>query len=221
MMEDDIIMVEYIKENVIAQWNEQSEKVELIIKPEKVPGVWILIGKEKKRYKSPWVCLQVAQTKNSGREIVKDISYLNLKDKNNQPVQISNEKNYVNQFGEFMFSYDEQLNRRKILYKKIDEKYEFLTFICVAYGEGLEDDKLRKNIEKYVAYKTLCLYWVNGRPYKKGKGEEEIKAIKDKCKLESNILLEKIKESNYSEKANTLKEFLNKLNEGKIDILNY
>lgn len=209
-MEDDMIIEEYIKENGIIQWNEQSEKEEFILKPEKVPGVWILIGKEKD--KSPWMCLQVAQTKNIGREIVKDISFL----KNNiyQSEPIKNEKKYVNQFGELMFLYEKSLNRRKILYNKIFEKYNCLTFICVAYGEELGDDKLRKDIEKYVAYKTFCLYWVNGHPYNE-KGEEEVKAIKNKCEMESNKLLEKIKESNYSEKVNTLNELLKSLKREK------
>lgn len=209
-MEDDMIIKEYIKENGIIQWNKQSEKEEFISKLEKVPGVWILIGKEKD--KSPWMCLQAAQTKNVGREIAKDISC--LKSNTYQSIQKNGGKKYVNQFGEPMFSYDKQLNRRKILYKNIDEKYEFLTFICVAYGEGLEDDKLRKDIEKYVAYKTFCLYWVNGHPYNE-KEEEEIKAIKNKCEMESNKLLEKIKESNYSEKVNTLNELLKSLKREK------
>lgn len=87
-----------------------------------------------------------------------------------------------------------------------------LVFICVVYGDALKDNGLRKDVEKYVAYKTLCRYWANGGQYKK-KETEEINLIKEKCKEQCTTLFENIK-GRYGEKANSIKEFLECLTNG-------
>lgn len=201
-------MIEYIREVDSIKGSKEQENN--ILQYKKVPGVWILLGKEEGN--NSLVCLQVAKTVNIGDEIARDISYLKLE--NYEPVSKSDnldpEKKYINQFGEYKFSYKIYQDRAKELYKDIAEKYEDLTFICVAHGEELKDDRLRKDIEKYVAYKTLCRYWVNGRPYKKGKSKEEINIIKKACKDECTSLLEKIR-NKYHDKTDSLDEFLNGL----------
>lgn len=172
------------------------------------PGVWILLGKEQDN--TPLVCLQVGQSKNIGGEIDRDISYLN-----DEPLEPTS-KEYVNQFGKRMFSYEEYPNRTKILYNKIAEKYNYFIFVCIAQGEGLKHDSLRKDIEKYIAYKTSCLYWVNGGQYKKEKNEQEIELIKRACKEECAALFENIKRD--YENADILNKFLDELTAGKIDL---
>lgn len=66
------MMLEYIRENDTTKWD--GEKDNNIVQYKNVPGVWILAGKE--RANTPWMCLQVAQTKNIRREVVRDISYM-------------------------------------------------------------------------------------------------------------------------------------------------
>lgn len=200
-------MLEHIREIDTTKWSEEKENN--IAQYKNVPGVWILVGKEQAN--TPLVCLQVAQTKDIGREVARDISYLKTEASHSAP------KEYVNQFGECMFSYENYPSRTEILYKKMAEKYRHFALICVAHGEKLKDDRLRKNIEKYVAYKTLCPYWVNGGQYKK-KDDEEVKSIKEACKEECDTLFEKIK-SDYQEKANSLNQFLDDFINGEIEIL--
>ena len=115
-----------------------------------------------------------------------------------------------------MFSYNICPGRAQELYWDISKKYTDLIFVCVAHGDGLENKELRKDIEKYVAYRTLSRYWVNGGQYKGDKSEEEIKSIKESCKKECEGLFEKIKR-NYKG-ADMLNEFLNNLIEGKIEV---
>ena len=201
-------MIEHIREIDSTKWSgKQENNIKQYIN---VPGVWILLGKEKGNTRL--VCLQVAKSKDIGGEIDRDISYLKAESLEPTPIE------YVNQFGERRFSYDEQPNRAKRLYKNIAERYEDLTFVCVAHGEKLKDDNLRKIIEKYVAYKTFCLYWVNGRQYKEDQGEEKIKSIKEDCKNECESLFKEIEE-NYQEGAKSLNDFLNDLDRGEINNL--
>ena len=187
-------MLEYIRENNIAQYKG-------------IPGVWILLGKEKAD--THFVCLQVGQTKDIGNEIKTNISYLGKQ--NFEPTT----KKYVNQFGEFMFSYEEHIDeRRKMLYGDIAKKYVDLTFVCITSGEELKNQvELLKAIEKYVAYKTSCRYWVNGGPYRDGKASEKIEEIKNDCTNKCGELFETIKKD-YPGKADPLKkleEFLAQL----------
>lgn len=174
------------------------------------PGVWILIGKKHGQVNAPVECLQVAQTKDIGKEIEENISYLENTDFEPKCCD------YINQFGEYKFTYKVYPDRRMYLYKEIAKEYgiECLRFVCVAYE--IENDSLRKNIEKYVAYRTLCQYWVNGGPYKK-KGEEEIRSIKKARKKECETLCKTIKEK-YGKKTGSLDKFLTDLNEGSIEI---
>lgn len=210
-------MIEYIRE---IDSIDQNGELNNIAGYCKVPGVWILLGKKRGQADAPVECLQVAQTKDIGGEIKRDVGFLG----NKRSVPVSErdklEKWYVNQFGECMFRYKSCPNRfyrAESLYKEIAEKYEGLVFVCVAHGDALKDNKLRKNIEKYVAYRTLSLYWVNGRPYKNKKDAEEIRLIKESCKKESAGIFEKIK-SSYGKKADFLDQFLDDLLNGKTDI---
>ena len=201
------MIIKYISEINTTKLSGKQE--DNIAQYKNVPGVWILLGKEE--YNTPVVCLQVGQSKDIGGEIYRDITYLN--DKNLAPTP----KVYINQFGESMFPYEEYPNRAKLLYYEIAKKYNYLSFVCVAHG--VKNNNLRKDIEKYVAYKTLSLYWVNGSQYKKERSKEAIELIKEACKDECTSLYAKIK-MNYPENANSLNEFLEKLISGKIDIPN-
>ena len=200
-------MIEYIRAIDTTKWGEEQKNN---IKEYKgKPGVWILLGKE--HTDAPLVCLQVGATKYIGEEIERDICLLK---QGSKPVE--EKRRYVNQFGEYMFSYDICPSRAQELYWDISKKYTDLIFICVAHGDELENKELRKDIEKYVAYRTLSRYWVNGGQYKGDKSEEEIKSIKESCKKECAELFEKIKR-NYKG-ADMLNEFLNNLIKGKIEV---
>lgn len=120
-------------------------------------GVWALIGKNCE--KDRWICLNVGINKNIGNEICQDIEYMNIKNK-----IIS--KNYINQFGESLFSYDDYANNpcRSKLYKEIKEKYSKLRFICI--GWCIDDKKEREKIEGHFAWMTRAKYWRNGGPFK-------------------------------------------------------
>lgn len=203
-------MIRYIGEIEPIKWGEGEE---IIARYKNVPGVWILVGRRKVTGKPCLECLQVAKCNDIGGEINRDTFY--LKAEKSEPVP----KDYVNQFGEHIFEYREYPNRAKLLYKDIAENYKDLIFICVAYGDELKDDSLRKDIEKYVAYRTLCRYWVNGGQYKK-KEIEEIKSIKEKCKEQCQALFENIKEK-YGEKADSMDKFLGSLIDGTFDDNNF
>lgn len=73
------------------------------------------------------------------------------------------EKNYINQFGRFMFSYNVFPSSRAFLYNDIAKKYKKLKFICVSMEENL---KIRSDIEMFFAWKSKPLYWRNGGPFK-------------------------------------------------------
>ena len=203
-------MIRYIGEIEPIKWGEGKE---IIAWYKNVPGVWILVGRRKVTGKPCLECLQVAKCKDIGGEIDRDTRYLKAEKFE------SEEKIYVNQFGEHIFKYDEYPNRAKWLYKNIAENYKDLIFICVAYGDELKDDGLRKDIEKYVAYRTLCRYWVNGGQYKE-KEVEEIKSIKEKCTEQCKALFENIKEK-YGEKADSMDKFLGSLIDGTFDNNNF
>lgn len=65
-------MLEYILEIDTTKWDKEKENS--IAQYKNVPRMWILVGKEQADF--PLECLQVAQTKDVGREVVRDISYL-------------------------------------------------------------------------------------------------------------------------------------------------
>lgn len=207
------MMLEYIREIDTTKWISKQKNNIKQYKGE--PGVWILLGK--KRGDTRFECLQVGQTKTGiGDEIEIDISYLT--DENTEPTIGLPTEEYINQFGECMFLYEKHMGRRKMLYKEISKKYDDLTFICVAHEKSLRNQpSLLMTIEKYVAFKTLCRYWANGRPYNK-KSSKEIEIIKKRCVDECPKLFEEIKDQ-YPEMANSLNEFLDKLIIGDIDSL--
>ena len=137
-----------------------------------ISGVWALIGRNNEE--DNWVCLNVGVNKDISTEISLDIEYMNIKNKIIR-------KNYTNQFGEKLFSYNdyEYDYYRSEIYKDIKEKYTKLRFICV--GWCIDDNGERKKIEKHFAWMTRAKYWRNGRPYKnmpeKGKCDfDEIEA---------------------------------------------
>lgn len=136
----------------------------------KEPGVWFLTGiardneVEKKR-----VVLQVAQTKNLSKEINRDVKELT-----DEPIRLV-KKDYINFYGEKCFSYQEVLPASRLahLYRDIFKKYRELRFhyICSVLEE-------QKNLEKYIAYKTEALYWVNGGAFKKKQTKERVDGLK-------------------------------------------
>lgn len=212
-------MLEYIRDIDLTKWIGVQENN--IAQYKGVAGVWILLGRDKGDTRL--VCLQVGQTITGvGNEIKKDISY--LVDENFEPMSIDEKfnpekKEYYNQFGERIFKYGKHMNRRKKLYEEIAKNYDDLTFVCIAHGKELKSQaSLLKTIEKYAAFKTLCRYWANGRPYSKERSPEEIEQIKNKC-TDACVGLFKTIKDNDPEKADSLNEFLDKLNNGDIDDL--
>lgn len=132
----------------------------------KMGGVWALFGKEFDN-NDQWFCLQVAKTENIAGEIRTNISYLKPK----MELEKRNiEKDYVNQFGKHMFSYNEYPSSREYLYSEIAENYKYLIFICVSKEN---DAAKRSAIETYFAWRTRALYWRNGRAYKEKKNYSE------------------------------------------------
>lgn len=156
----------------------------------KKPGIWILVGKEKGD--SKYVSLQVAQSGDIGPEITRALSYLK------ETLPSSSDKNffidYVNQFGEKQFSYENYNNwRMKKLYNFIFLNYDNLHFICLTNMKELNNKDYRTQLEKYLAYKTICKFWANGGSYKP-KSKEEIVAITTKHLKECEDLYIKLSE---------------------------
>ena len=160
-----------------------------------MPGVWILLGKKKDRKKeveNGFVCLQVGQNKDIGKEIKQDIAYM----RTGNPKELGS-INYVNQFGEKIFDYKNYKHwRRRNVYFQIDSAYEDFAFICIIGGNELSNIESRKKVEKYIAYKTKSVFWVNGSSFKNEqdeKSKEEIlKQYNEECR-ELNIELSKFK----------------------------
>lgn len=131
-------------------------------------GVWFLLGKSNSE-DNGLICLQVAQADDISKEIKRNCRYLlgektYLVDEKYKTEPI--EKNYISQFGEELFKYEEHLDERcKSLYKDIGEKYKELQFVCII-GNKLKERDYRRKLEKHIAVKTQSKYWVNGRPFK-------------------------------------------------------
>lgn len=126
----------------------------------KKAGVWALFGQKKLESdeNKKWYCLQVAETKNIANEIRIDIECI-------KGELACREKNYINQFNQVVFSYEEHPSIKEILYNNINNTYDNLIFICVKLEE---DREIRKNVESIFANKTNAIYWRNGCPYKTG-----------------------------------------------------
>lgn len=213
-------MLEHIKEIDLATWT--GEPQNNVKHYKNIPGVWFLLGREKKEKEhTSLVCLQTAKSKNDiGGEMETDIFLLKKGSEG-----IGFEKDYVNQFGEFMFSYT-YISRQEMLYREIVKRYDDLTFVCIPVRNQqklVDIDSLLKDIERYIAYRTSCFFWVNGGQYKR-KESEEFEKNKQNRKNECPGLLDGIK-SQYRkipeivEIADSLKEFLDKLMTGDIDDL--
>ena len=143
-------------------------------------GVWALIGK--KCEEDEWICLNVGINKDIKTEISQDIEYMNIKDE-----IIS--KNYINRFGEFLFSYNDYANNhyRSKLYKEIKEKYSKLKFICI--GWGIDDNEERRKIEDHFAWMTRAKYWKNGGSFQNvpKKGKYDFDEIEAKHVVDNNL----------------------------------
>lgn len=137
----------------------------------KEPGVWFLTGIVRdNEVKKKRIVLQVAQTKNLSKEINRDVKELT-----DEPIRLV-KKDYINFYGEKCFSYPEILPTSRLahLYRDIFKKYRELRFhyICSVLEE-------QKNLEKYIAYKTGALYWVNGGAFKKKQTKERVADLKE------------------------------------------
>lgn len=139
----------------------------------KQPGVWLLIGEQN----GTTECLQVGQSTDIGEEIDADsklLSKTNLK-----PVR----KEYINYFGEKQFCYDDYPGwQAATLYNHIANRYTNLHFICI-YGDIFNSKATRQlqQAEKYIAFKTKCRFWRNGKPFTTAQEIETITDRKNNC----------------------------------------
>ena len=176
----------------------------------KKPGVWLLIGKENK--KSNYICLQVAQTINIGKEMRTDIEYLS-KEEPKPDEKVS----YINQFGEKQFEYDEYRSwRARNLYHQIAINYVDLSVVCMANNIEFDDKENREKVEKYIAYITESKYWVNGGPFRTDKPEIEIKNLKEAYKEECDKLVECVEQILGKDKFKCVNLFLEKIMNGTL-----
>lgn len=187
-------------------FNEPTKEINKELNNLQKPGVWFLIGKNKKQNNSEFECLQVAKHCKIGSEIKVDIGYI----KNNN---FKIEKIYTNQFGQQMFKYiDYDDNRRITIYKHIAKNFTDLQFICF-YGNVFTNE-VKDSLEKYIAYQTKARYWVNGRPFNDQLTQEKIdklskfyenicKEIAENLKVKNKKLLKSV--DDYLEKRNLIR----------------
>lgn len=125
------------------------------------PGVWALFGKRISETDKKWYCLQVASTECIQKEMEADKQLMD--DTFDACIR---KKQYVNQFGEKVFSFFEYPTAREYLYGKyIKEQFKDFKFVVICKEE---DGKRRKMVEKKFAYHTKAVYWRNGHPYEDG-----------------------------------------------------
>lgn len=149
-------------------------------------GVWFLLGNEDKNEKL--ICLQVAQKDDIGKEIETDVQYIRANDL--KPICI---KKYVNQFGEAKFDYEEWGQwRARNLYYHIAQNYSNLKFVCIWDDKIFDEKSYRELLEKYIAYKTKAVFWVNGRPFDDEKSDEYKKDLLKQNFIECNSIREKL-----------------------------
>ena len=144
----------------------------------KKPGVWMLIGKKKEEghEEGHFICIQIGQTGNIGLEVKRDIEFMV------EAEPKSSKKKYVNQFGEVQFEYDDYANwRAKQLYYIIAKEYKELKFICIICERNTKEQ--RDKLEKYMAYKSSCKYWVNGRPFSAKKENDRKQYCIGECEV--------------------------------------
>lgn len=129
----------------------------------KLAGVWILYGYQLDV--KEWKSLQVGINKNIGKEVLYDVEGIerSFNPQEVQPVW------YINQFGERVFQYKRSISNIDILYDEIQKKYSRLAFFKIC--DEIDDGK-RKEIEKYIAAKTLAIYWRNGGSYSENNSRE-------------------------------------------------
>ena len=192
-----------------------------------LPGVWLIIGTEKKTEKETEteketknpkpICLQVAGTNDVGKEMQDDMDL--IKDDCYPKPELVKTK-WVNQFGEFQFSYFNYKDiSGKWLYHFIASHYTDIKFVCVACGKQYYQrykTGIRYELEKYVAYSTFSKFWRDSRPYNEGRPDEGKKGIKEikesvwkEAEKEKEIIKEILeKKDNENEKGNISLEFL-------------
>lgn len=118
-------------------------------------GVWALFGKKPNSEK--WDCLQVCETSDMGTEMMVDFNYINSK-----AAPETSSKKYINQWGNNIFSFDENPSARQLAYYEIGKQYNVFKVVVVKEEDSQEKRRL---IEKYFAASTLAVYWRNGRVY--------------------------------------------------------
>ena len=116
-----------------------------IIKPDNV-------NSSEKKY----TCLNVGKERNVGKEL--EIDFERMK----HFKEYKGEKQYINQFNEEVFKYEEYATRQEWVYKDISEKYKSIITILVAKENNY-------TIEKYFAYSFKAVYWVSGGRYSSNK----------------------------------------------------
>ena len=195
----------------------------------KSPGVWLIIGTDKDPEKPQPICLQVAGTNDVWGEMKDDIGLLN-DDCYPKPELVK--KNWVNQFGEYQFSYFDYADQgRKMLYHFIASHYKDINFVCVDCGEQYYQKNKTGNryeLEKYVAHSTFSKFWRDGKPFDKGcpdqgkrtktgklyrgqEGIEDIKLEKKEWNINNKERISDILKNNGNINLNILDNFLEKI----------
>ena len=161
-----------------------------IIKPDnvneyKIPGVWAMFGiKKDNSSEKKYTCLNVGKERNVGKEL--EIDFERMK----HFKEYKGEKQYINQFNEEVFKYEEYATRQEWVYKDISEKYKSIITILVAKENNY-------TIEKYFAYSFKAVYWVSGGRYSSEKeiDDSKIESILEDIDISKidKLLIDKIK----------------------------
>lgn len=148
-----------------------------------IPGVWAMFGMPKDVEKG-YVCLNVGKNICIGEELKIDYERL-------LSSPICGEKDYVNQFNRYKFTYPEHPTRLDYLYENISQNYKNIVTILVT-----NNPEHTYIVEKYFAYTTIAEYWVSNGRYKANTlvDSKRIKEIKDGIDTSaiSKELIEKI-----------------------------
>ena len=121
-----------------------------------IPGVWFVLGKETSDDK--FICLDVAETGDIRNEITIDIGFTNF-----DYSKLKMDYEAYNKLGKYMFTCNHK-HFRECLWSYIKANYPDLKFTII--NKGINDQKTRKNLEQYIAYKFDAIFWRDGRRYK-------------------------------------------------------